>query len=288
MKTKLLLVLASALCLAATTMPAADPAPANPAPAGPPARSAADNALKSITEKVQAKANEGKTAAADYAPELKALEDLAAAHQKDGTETAPQALYVEAVVKIQVLSDLEGGAALLERIATDFPHSQVTPHAAQLLSGIKQQIEAQKISAALKPGIAFPDFQEKDLSGRPMSVGMYKGKIVLVDFWATWCGPCVRELPNVLAAYKKYHAKGFEIAGISLDQEQGTLEGFIGAKGMDWPEYFDGGGWENKLSRRYGVASIPANYLLDRNGVIVAKDLRGPELEAKLAELLGK
>jgi len=112
--------------------------------------------------------------------------------------------------------------------------------------------------------------------------------VVLVDFWATWCGPCVGELPNVLAAYKKYHDKGFEIVGISLDEDQGKLEGFTAAKGMTWRQYFDGTGWDNKLAKRYGVTAIPATYLLDRDGKIAAKNLRGPALETELARLLGQ
>lgn len=125
------------------------------------------------------------------------------------------------------------------------------------------------------------------MNGAPLSLSQYKGKVVLIDFWATWCGPCLGELPNVLAAYKKYHAKGFEIIGVSLDDDQGTLEGFLGAKGMTWQQYYDGGAWQNKLAKRYGVTSIPATYLIGPDGKIVAKDLRGSALEEQLAKLLG-
>jgi thiol-disulfide isomerase/thioredoxin len=112
--------------------------------------------------------------------------------------------------------------------------------------------------------------------------------VVLVDFWATWCGPCVGELPNVLAAYGKYHDKGFEVIGISLDQDEIALKSFIKAKGMVWPQYFDGKGWDGKLCQKYGVISIPETFLLDQEGKIVAKELRGPALDEKLAEMLGK
>ena len=121
-----------------------------------------------------------------------------------------------------------------------------------------------------------------------MSVGNYKGKIVLVDFWATWCGPCVGELPNVLKTYEKYHAKGFEIVGVSLDSDKDKLTSFIKAKNMTWQQFFDGGGWKNKVSTQYTVHSIPATYLIGKDGKLLAKNLRGPALEEAVGKALGQ
>lgn len=140
---------------------------------------------------------------------------------------------------------------------------------------------------ALPVGSAFPDFAETDLDGKPMSVGNFKGKIVLVDFWATWCGPCVGELPNVLKAYEKFHGKGFEIVGISLDSDKGKLTSFIKEKNMPWQQFFDGGGWKNKVSQHYSVNSIPATYLVGKDGKIIAANLRGEALDQALAKALG-
>ncbi len=145
-----------------------------------------------------------------------------------------------------------------------------------------------KLQAALRPGAPFPDFDEKDLNGEPLSLARFKGRVVLIDFWATWCGPCVDELPNVIAAYRKYHDKGFEIIGISLDRDEAALRRFIAEHEMTWPQYFDGLYWQSKLGRKYGVNSIPATYLVDGDGTIVARDLRGPALEKELERLLGK
>ena len=131
----------------------------------------------------------------------------------------------------------------------------------------------------LNVGKKFPDFAEKDLAGNPLSLSAYKGKVVLVDFWATWCGPCVGELPNVLAAYKKYHGQGFEIVGISLDEDQAKLTSFLKEQGMTWAQFFDGKGWENKLAVKYGVESIPASFCSTGKGTIIAKNLRGPALD---------
>ena len=96
------------------------------------------------------------------------------------------------------------------------------------------------------------------------------------------------ELPNVTKTYEAHHAKGFEIIGISLDKDQKKLESFTQQKNMTWPQYFDGLGWQNRLAQQYGVNSIPATYLLDREGKIIAKDLRGDALEAAVAAALAK
>ena len=127
------------------------------------------------------------------------------------------------------------------------------------------------------------------MDGKPIKLTDYKGKVLLIDFWATWCGPCIAELPHVLDAYKKHHPKGFEIVGISLDRENDKekLEKFVKDKGMTWPQYFDGKFWKNDVAVAYGVQSIPATYLLDKEGKVYRVGLRGKDLEKAVAKLLG-
>jgi thiol-disulfide isomerase/thioredoxin len=124
--------------------------------------------------------------------------------------------------------------------------------------------------------------------GTEVNLAKMKDKVVLVDFWATWCGPCVAELPNVLAAYKESHANGFEVIGISLDQDKGALDGFVKQREMAWPQHFDGKGWESPLVQKFGIRSIPATFLIGKDGKVAAADLRGEELAIKVKELLAK
>ncbi len=125
------------------------------------------------------------------------------------------------------------------------------------------------------------------LDGRPVDVTNMKGKVVLIDFWATWCGPCVGEIPNVKAAYEKLHAKGFEIVGISFDQSKEALEKFVAEKEMAWPQYFDGKGWGNKFGQQYGISGIPTMWLVDKKGNLRDTNARGA-LEEKVTKLLAE
>jgi thiol-disulfide isomerase/thioredoxin len=145
-----------------------------------------------------------------------------------------------------------------------------------------------RVAEGLEPGQKFPGFSETDASGNPVSVAGYKGKVLLIDFWATWCGPCRQELPNVIAVYQKFHQQGFEVIGVSLDEDKNDLTTFTQQMGMGWPQYFDGQGWNNKLAKKYGVNSIPMTYLLNRQGVIIGKKLRGANLATAVEKALAE
>lgn len=124
--------------------------------------------------------------------------------------------------------------------------------------------------------------------GAPFDWKTYRGKVVLVDYWATWCGPCVEELPNVKENYEKYHDKGFEVVGISLDEDPGRLQRFLAEREIPWVCLFEeGAGTNHKMANYYGVMQIPTTMLLDRDGKVVSMDVRGGELGRQLSKLLG-
>jgi peroxiredoxin len=244
--------------------------------------------LKALVDKVQAQLNAGKTNESELAPYLKEFDALLEQHQAEKTQAVAQILMMKAMLYVQVLDDYTKGLTLIQQLKKDYPETELGKNADQIIASIERQQAAKKMQSSLKVGSPFPDFNEKDLAGKSLSIANYKGKVVLVDFWATWCGPCVQELPNVLKAYEQYHAQGFEIIGISLDDNEAALKKFIKDKGVTWAQYFDGKRWQNKLAGQYGINSIPATYLLDSEGKIAAKDLRGEALKTEVGKLLTK
>lgn len=147
-----------------------------------------------------------------------------------------------------------------------------------------------KYDRALKPGAAPFAFRAKDMDGKAVSLDDYRGRVLLIDFWATWCGPCVAEIPTLRAVYEKYKAQGFEVLSISLDDEdtQAGVPAFIKKNNMTWRHICDGQGWETPIAQRYGVKAIPFTLLVGRDGRIAAVNLRGEALEPAVKEALAK
>lgn len=147
---------------------------------------------------------------------------------------------------------------------------------------LKELVQEQKKTAV---GAMAPDFTMNDTEGKPVQLSSLKGKIVLVDFWASWCGPCRQENPNVVKLYQQYHDKGFEIIGVSLDRaKEDWLKG-IKDDNLTWIHVSDLQFWQNAAARLYGVNAIPQSFLLDKDGKIIGKGLRGEVLAKKLMEL---
>ncbi len=172
------------------------------------------------------------------------------------------------------LPDLEDVAASFD---TSLNHSSY-------VETIKKRIDILK---AVQIGQVAPDFTMNDSTGKAVSLSSLRGKILLVDFWASWCGPCRAENPNVVKAYQAYSKKGFDVLGVSFDRDHNKWVNATKADGLTWNHVSDLQGWGNAAGKIYGIMSIPANVLLDKDQKIIARNLRGEDLTKKLEELLG-
>jgi len=278
MKLRLLLTSLTALLALAPCTRAADPAPE---PHAAEAESVTTVKLKDLIGRITTKLKAGQQLVEDFGPELAEFDTLVVGAEP---EDAAVVSLMKARLYLEVFEDAGKGVAILKQIKADYPKTEIAAEIGEVITKLEAQMAA---DSALAVGSVFPALGDADLDGKPLNLADYAGKVVLIDFWATWCGPCVGELPNVLAAYEKYHGKGFEIIGISLDNSRDALTTFLKENHMGWRQYFDGLGWKNKVSTRFGIDSIPATFLLDGSGKIVAKNLRGAALERKLATLLG-
>ncbi|MFB6456448.1 peroxiredoxin family protein [Chitinophaga sp. Hz27] len=147
---------------------------------------------------------------------------------------------------------------------------------------------AEEIARKTGIGATAMNFKQNNVSGKEVQLSDYRGKYVLLDFWASWCGPCRAENPNVLDNYEKYHGKGLEILGVSLDNSKDAWVKAIKDDGLTWEHVSDLKGWKNEIAKEYNIRAVPSNFLIDKSGKIIAVNLRGEELTNKLEEIFGK
>jgi peroxiredoxin len=185
---------------------------------------------------------------------------------------------------------------LLRNIAYSADYGEIAPLFASLSPVLKESESGKKFAEQLAKmknvaiGALAPDFAMADTNGTMVKLSSFKGKYVLVDLWASWCGPCRQENPNVVRTFNKYKDRNFTVLGVSLDQP-GAKERWLTAihkDGLTWTHVSDLKFWDNEVAKLYGVQAIPQNFLLDPNGKVIAKNLRGDALDAKLAEVLAK
>jgi thiol-disulfide isomerase/thioredoxin len=186
--------------------------------------------------------------------------------------TSPEMGVSMLIRAVEMLPADKGRALISEIIAGNFPESSK-----ETARGVQRRLDAMG-----KP----LDLRFTALDGRPVDLQSMRGKVILIDFWATWCGPCVAELPHVQAAYDQLHSRGFDVVGISFDSDKARLEKFLAERKMPWPQFFDGKGWENEFGRKFGIRGIPTMWLVDKKGVF--RENTRQNLAADVEKLLGE
>lgn len=204
-------------------------------------------------------------------------------------------VQLTAVSKLNMQQDMDSYALVRDQLRKTMGRSgffiafrdQVDRMEKQAEAMKQQEAEMQRLSNLVPVGGLAPEIAQQTPDGRTMKLSELRGKVVLIDFWASWCKPCRMENPNVKKVYDRFHAKGFEILGVSLDRTKEAWTAAIQQDGLPWHHVSDLGFWNNAAAQEYGVSSIPFTVLVDRDGKVIDKNLRGPALERRLSELFG-
>ncbi len=230
-----------------------------------------------------------------YVMNMQAISQEKNTTKKDSLNKLAQAQSKEIITSFKTLSKANSSSPVTTLMLLQF--SNIFPEVKDNLVTIYEGLEgpAKKgpfaefidktiaSSAFGQIGSTLPDFTQNDPNGKPFTLSSLRGKYVLVDFWASWCGPCRAENPNVVKAYNKYKSKNFTVLGVSLDQDKAKWLEAIKKDGLAWNHVSDLKYWNNAVAAQFGIQSIPASFLIDGNGKIVARDLRGADLDKFLA-----
>ncbi len=202
-----------------------------------------------------------------------------------GNQNSPA--LIAAINTIDVQNDFAGFESIVTQLTSSFGESPTIKSLQESYETMKQQRQANDI---LAPGNVAPDFEELMVDGKTMmKLSDLRGKVVLLDFWASWCGPCRRDNPHVVGLYEKYKDRGFTVMSVSLDKNKDNWIAAIEKDNLTWPNHVsDLQQWSSRVGRMYGVSSIPFTVLIDKEGKIVQTKLRGEALTAELERLLGK
>jgi len=216
------------------------------------------------------------------------FKDISLKHVEDHPKSYISLFFIK-----QFLSDpsfdVARGTKMYENLDPTLKNTREGKSIKKTLDGVKTAEKKNDTSAAaIEIGTVAPDFSAPNPQGKDISLKSSLGKLTLIDFWASWCGPCRKENPNVVALYNDFHAKGLNIIGVSLDEKADKWKDAIAKDQLTWTHISNLKGWEDPIAKRYYVDGIPATFLLDEKGVVIARNLRGAELRAKVASILSK
>ena len=245
-----------------------------------------EDAVDNLIRRSMAKIELSKPKEADFADIFAKYDALLLQNTKTNDDRLK--ILIEKGKLYLTLDDPINAYKVFSRVNAEFPDVALNGNSTDFLAMLKDQSSRKQIRDTLLPGAQFPDFNEKDLQDKAFSISKYKGKVVLVDFWATWCPPCVASMPGILKLYNKYHDQGFEVVGISLDEDKSALEKFVKLRKMPWPQHFDGNRFDGPLALKYGVNVAPTSYLLDRDGKIIKEITPADDLDSEVASAMKK